>query len=178
MNKISSCNQLKDLRRNKWRGIPNSPGIYWWYFPKSDLIRLNINNHQFLKFHSIPNGSVCLYVGVASVLSKRIKWHGDQHLTDGALRSRFLSTLRFSILAMLKIHYKDGEKVVNCVFDKLHVRWKTTSSKNEARSLEMKELCGEYHYPLNIQHNRNTLVAEYVQRLRSARKIYRKTYLL
>jgi len=180
MTQITKPQRLADLRAAGWSGIPSSPGVYWWYFPRTALDDLRIS--QFcdtsrLRLRTLPDGEVCLYHGMANNLSQRVEWHAAQKLTLGSLNSGFLSTFRFTLLALNDFDYWQGEERIDDYFDGLSVAWQATSARQEAEELERTELGGEYHFPLNIQGNRGPELEGYLRHLKSARKAYKQRFL-
>lgn len=170
---------LSVLRGSDWTGVPSSPGVYWWYFPLTAFERLRIAelcNVAQLRLRRAPDGNVCLYHGMANNLAKRVEWHAAQKLTLKCLRSGFLSTFRFTLLALNEFDYLKGTGEIDEFFDGLSVSWQATSTREEAEAFERAELQGAYHYPLNIQGNRRAEVLEYVRHLKSARSAYKRRY--
>jgi GIY-YIG catalytic domain-containing protein len=161
---------VKKLRRKKWKDIPTDPGMYWWYFPKKYLRQFEIPYGLCL---DVRDGKVCLYCGIAKSLSSRAAWHAAQKLTPGALRSRFLSTLRFTLLALNDFDYVPNGSEIDDFMDLLSLRWQPTKSRSEAESLESRELRGEFRYPLNIKGNLHVELQEYILELKRKRAAYR-----
>jgi hypothetical protein len=114
---------------------------------------------------------------MANNLSQRVEWHAAQKLTLGSLHSGFLSTFRFTLLALNDFDYWQGEERIDDYFDGLSVAWQATSARQEAEELERTELGGEYHFPLNIQGNRGPELEGYLRHLKSARKAYKQRFL-
>lgn len=171
---------VSELRRLGWDSIPSSPGVYWWYFPQQEIKVLGIAelcNLDQLHLRSTSDGKVCLYHGMAKNLSQRIKWHAAQSLTSKQLQSGFLSTFRFSLLSLNNFDYFREEEKINKYFDKLAVGWRLTETRDEAKSMEENELCGKYHYPLNIQGNRRPELIQYIRHLKSIRSAYKRLIL-
>lgn len=166
---------LSDLRETRWSTIPTSPGVYWWYFPRSalDLLPGHSLLGRSLNLRQSPDSKVCLYHGLANALAQRIEWHAAQRLTPSALSSGFISTFRFTLLALNDFEYGTSEALINGYFDGLSVAWQPTSSRAEAEAIERSELEGAYRYPLNIQGNRHPELAPFVRHLKAARKTYK-----
>jgi hypothetical protein len=170
---------LQLLRTHAWSAVPTNPGIYWWYFPESEMAQLNLHeycNVETLDLRAAPDGKICLYHGLASDLWQRVAWHAAQKLTPSALRSGFLSTFRLTLLALNNFEYLNGVERIDRYFDGLSILWRSTQSRAEAAALEMAELSGRYHYPLNIQGNSRSELAKLHRHLRAVRKNYRQTY--
>jgi len=170
---------LIELRADGWSGVPSSPGVYWWYFPRVELDRLRISEFcevAKLRLRPAPDGRVCLYHGLAKSLSQRVEWHAAQNLTLKSLQSGFLSTFRFSLLALNDFDYMKGPRQINSFFDCLSVSWRAAKSREDAETMERAELQGAYHYPLNIQGNRRTELVSFVQHLKSIRRAYKDRY--
>ena len=168
--------ELAALRSAAWSPIPRSPGVYWWYFPASALADLCIDQTcdvLKLQLRVAKDGKVCLYHGLANNLAQRIAWHSAQGLTASSLRSGFLSTLRFTLLALNDFHYPSAARLIDAYFDGLSLSWQATNTKADAGKVEHDELAGVYHYPLNIQGNKRPELSAFHQRLMSARRAYK-----
>ncbi len=173
-------NKLKDLRANDWATVPIESGVYWWYFPPDCLEKFRISEFcpgDSLKLHRTDDGKVCLYHGMAKSLSERIKWHAAQKLSLGALSSGFLSTFRFTLLALNDFDYLSGSGEIDAFMDGLDIRWQTTPTEAAADAAETTELLHGPHFPLNIQNNRRPELASYIHHLKSVRKNYKGRYL-
>jgi GIY-YIG catalytic domain len=170
---------LSVLRRSGWRGIPSSPGVYWWYFPLTALERLRIAelcDVAQLRLRRAPDGNVCLYHGMANNLVEPVEWHAAQKLTLNCLQSGYLSTFRFTLLALNEFNYLEGTQHIDGFSDDLSVSCQAASTRGKAEALERAELRGAYHYPLNIQGNRRAELFKYVRHLKSARSAYKRLY--
>jgi hypothetical protein len=168
-----------NLRATNWKTVPTVPGTYWWYFPIECLERFRIIELcalEVLNLRRSPSGKVCLYHGMATNLAQRVKWHAAQRLTLGALRSGFLSTFRFSLLALNEFDYLAGEAALNEFMDGLAFDWQAAKTVEDAEKAEAAELAGEFHYPLNIRHNVRPELARYTRHLKSVRRIYKQRY--
>ena len=167
------------LRERGWKDVPSSPGVYWWYFPVVAIDDLYISDYcklEALQLRWAPNGYVCLYHGRAKNLRERLKWHATQRLRMSALSSGFLSTFRFTLLALNDFNYLSGEKSINDFFDTLFFGWLPTSSRDDARHVEQEELHGNYQYPLNISSNPCVELVSYIQFVKARRKEYKRKY--
>ncbi len=170
---------LSVLRENGWSDVPSAPGIYWWYFTRTELDRLRVSELSDvanLRLRVAPDGKVCLYHGMANNLAERIEWHAAQRLTLTCLQSGFLSTFRFTLLALNDFDYLCGSTQIDDYFDSLSVSWQVANSRGEAESLERSELQGACHYPLNIQGNRRPELAALVRHLKAARNSYKRRF--
>lgn len=177
---VTNPQLLSVLRRAGWSSVPSAPGVYWWYFPLTALKRLRIPelcDVAKLRLRRAPDGRVCLYHGMANNLAERVEWHSAQKLTLTCLRSGFLSTFRFTLLALNGFDYLRGTEQIDRYIDGLSVSWQATNTREQAESLERAELQGAYHYPLNIQGNKRTELLEYVRCLKSTRKAYKRQYM-
>ncbi|WP_442481455.1 GIY-YIG nuclease family protein [Aeoliella sp. SH292] len=175
-----ACNttprRLGKLRRNCWADIPVEAGIYWWYFPKRCITQFQMTDYcdtKNLHLRTSASGKVCLYVGIATSLRQRVAWHAAQPLRQSALRSGFLSTFRNTLLALNSIDYATGEDRINKFVDTLEIEWIETVDLDTAKQLEVSELIGDWHYPLNIQGNKQPLLQSYLRFLKQHRKSYR-----
>jgi hypothetical protein len=170
---------LSALRAKRWSDVPRSPGVYWWYFPRTELDRFRIAELcevERLRLRCAADGKVCLYHGMANSLAERVEWHAAQALTLSTIRSGFLSTFRFTLLALNDFDYLTGSDEIDRFFDGLSVGWQPTDSRDAAAALEHSEFDGEYHYPLNIQGNRKPELANYIRHLKSTRSAYKRRY--
>ena len=170
---------LSTLRAKGWSGVPASPGVYWWYFPLTELDRLRVAelcDLARLQLRLAPDGKVCLYHGMANNLAERVEWHAAQKLTLKSLQSGFLSTFRFTLLALNDFDYLGGSSQIDDFFDSLSISWQAASSRDEAEVLERSELQGTYHYPLNIQGNKRPELVAFVRHLKSARSSYKRRF--
>jgi len=173
--------RVRELRAADWAPVPTDPGVYWWYFPESALERFEIAQRcrlASLRLRRNEDGRVCLYHGMAKSLSQRIEWHAAQALRIGALSSGFLSTLRFTLLALNDFDYLAGSAEIDRFMDGLDFVWQALPSVEAAKESEHKELAaGAVHYPLNIQGNRHPELVGYVRHLKATRKAYKKRFL-
>ncbi len=138
---------LATLRKNQWQDLPSSPGVYWWFFPQSEINNLGISGEcdlNSLCLRKTDDGKVCLYHGMANNLAERIKWHAAQNLSPSALKSGYLSTLRLTLLALNNYAYARGTSIINAYFDTLYVCWKKTTTRGEAKKIEQEEISVEY----------------------------------
>ena len=171
---------IGQLRGGAWKTVPAQPGIYWWYFPQACLASFGISEHcnvSSLRLRSSSASKVCLYVGIATSLRERMKWHAEQPLTQGSLRSGFLSTFRKTLLALKCIDYDTGFETINAFMDGLDVSWQATADLRAAKEMETAELGGTHQFPLNIQGNSDPVLRPYVQFLKRQRKEYVTRYL-
>jgi|SRR5581483_7620090 len=171
---------LRDLRSNKWVGVPSGPGVYWWYFPRSTMQRFRIAElcpGPALNLRASPEGKVCLYHGMAKSLSQRVEWHAAQKLSLGALSSGFLSTFRFTLLALNDFDFLRGAADIDAFMDELDIEWRAFPTVGEALAAEKAELAGAFHYPLNIQNNRHPELTSFTRHLKATRRAYKERYL-
>jgi hypothetical protein len=170
---------LSVLRAKGWSEVPSLPGVYWWYFPRTELDRFRVAelcDVPRLQLRFAPDGKVCLYHGMANNLAQRVEWHAAQKLTLKCLESGFLSTFRFTLLALNDFDYLGGSSQIDDFFDNLSIGWQAANSRNEAEALERSELQGMYHYPLNIQGNRRPELVAFVRHLKSTRSAYKRRF--
>ncbi len=172
--------RVSQLRAGRWGDVPKSPGVYWWYFPESALERLHIAQWcdlRGLRLRRSAHGLVCLYHGMATSLAQRVEWHAGQPLRPGALRSGFLSTFRFTLLALNGFDYAAGSAEIDRFMDELDVVWEVHACAAAAAEQERAELAaGTYHYPLNIQGKRHRELEGFVSHLKATRRAYRQRY--
>jgi hypothetical protein len=173
-------NRLVQLRADRWVNVPAMPGVYWWYFPRSAVQRFRISEfcrEEALKLRASLDGKICLYHGMAKSLSERIEWHAAQKLSLGALSSGFLSTFRFTLLALNDFDFLRGAADIDAFMDGLDIEWRAFPTVAEAIAAEAAELAGASHYPLNIQNNRHPELARFARHLKATRKAYKERYL-
>jgi hypothetical protein len=171
---------LAHLRAARWTTVPMAPGVYWWYFPEDCLETFRILEfcrQGILRLRHSQNGKVCLYHGMATSLAERVEWHSEQQLRMSALRSGFLSTFRFTLLALNDFDYSAGQGAIDAFMDLLDIEWEAFPTVEEAAAAEMRELLAGPHYPLNIQNNRKPELATYTRHLKTTRKAYKERYL-
>jgi hypothetical protein len=128
---------LLALRAKGWSGVPSSPGVYWWYFPRTELDRLwvaELCEVPRLQLRLAPDGKVCLYHGMANNLAERVEWHAAQKLTLKCLGFGYLSTFRFTLLALNDFDYLDGSSQIDDFFDSLSIAWQAADSRDEAEA--------------------------------------------
>jgi hypothetical protein len=160
--------------------VPTASGVYWWYFPQDCLGKFRISEfcrRDSLTLRHSEVGKVCLYHGMATSLAERVEWHAEQKLRMSALRSGFLSTFRFTLLALNDVDYMVGDRVIDAFFDTLDIEWVPYPTVADALAAEAHELLVGPHYPLNIQNNRKPELAHYTRYLKSVRKAYKAKYL-
>ena len=153
--------------RGDIRNISDKPGVYQWWASKSDL--LTILQALEMQFPDVQNdleekdGFYCIYVGIAwrEALRSRLNWHINQKNTVSSVKSRFLSTLRQSIAAVLGVPMTNTE-AVNDFMDRLKVSYdamdltiKSPEAKQAAHGWERAQFNSGKLYILNIQENRN-----------------------
>lgn len=134
-------------------------GVYRWWFPeeraKSLLSALDGVDYESIEKKTINDKQYwCLYFGSSSDLVQRFYWHTTQAHSATAIKNSALSTLRQTICALLKINQSDAtaKQKVDDILDECYWEWYATSSIEEAKEIEKKELENGY-YPLNIQNN-------------------------
>lgn len=167
---------LSSLRAEGWQTIPDGPGVYRWYFTPEALHKLRIAEFApaaRLHLRTAPNGHICLYHGMANSLAQRIKWHAAQRLARSSMESGFLSTFRFTLLALHQFDYWHDEERLNAEFDQLWVDWTPAESRPHALELEHQEFQSGFHYPLNLQGNPAPELAPYLRFVKDARKSYK-----
>lgn len=79
MDAMTQPQSLAALRANGWSGVPSTPGVYWWYFPQTELRHLRVAEFcdvSKLQLRSAPDGKVCLYHGMANSLALQSSWRG------------------------------------------------------------------------------------------------------
>jgi hypothetical protein len=110
---------------------------------------------------------------MAKNLRERAQWHAEQKLTRSVLSSGFLSTFRFTLLALNDWEFDSGESEINEYFDDLLLEWNEAASREDAMQMERIEFESGFHFPLNIQGNRNSELSMFLHHLKGTRKSYR-----
>jgi hypothetical protein len=114
---------------------------------------------------------------MATSLSQRVERHAEQPLKMSALRSGFLSTFRFTLLALNDLDYSAGAGAIDAFMDMLDVEWEAFPTVRDAAEAETRELLAGPHYPLNIQNNRKPELAAYTRHLKATRRAYKAKHL-
>ena len=177
---VTSPQPVSTLRARRWIDLPSGPGVYWWYFSRTDLDRFRIAEFcevNLLRLRHSEGGKLCFYCGMAANLAERVAWHAEQDLTFGALRSGFLSTFRLTLLALNGFEYIPGSREIDRFMDELFLAWVKAASRTEAAAIELSELSGEFQYPLNIRHNKCVHLKTYTRVLSNIRKDYKRRHL-
>ena len=161
----------KLIRDRNWRAerLLAEPAVYQWWGPVTVAERLKVPIQGCTQS---PRGDVLLYVGIANSLRERLHWHVCQNHTPSAIRSGFLSTLRFTLSALL------GESLIkmdelNTLIDHLTVSFEYCPSREAALELE-RRLMHQHALPLNIQGNKHP----FIRKLKSLRAECKKRSLL
>ncbi len=180
MKHMESVKELRPLIEGRNNPVEKEPGVYRWWFKRDKALEL---------LKSYPNLDVCrlqtheiagevyvaLYFGISKDMKQRAKWHVCQHHIPSAVSSGFLSTLRQTLSALLKVDMSKSEDAVNIFMDKnCYWEWDYTATLLEAKGIEHSELTqSEYCYPLNIQGNK-TVSVQWLELLKEMRKMYNK----
>ena len=149
---------VKNLRDSKCSTVDNCPGYYFWWF-REDCVKdllAPLPGVNYSQLTSDRNGYVALYVGIAEnePLVDRALWHIRQKHTPSNVNTKYLSTLRQTISALLGEDMTQSERAVNDFMDKnCELEWIPTESGEEAKAKEKEELSTHY-YPLNIRDNK------------------------
>jgi hypothetical protein len=155
--------------------------VYWWYFPQECLGKFRIPEFcdpALLKVRRSETGKVCLYHGMATSLAERVEWHAEQKLRRSALSSGFLSTFRFTLLALNDFDYSAGQGAIDAFMDLLDIEWAAFPTVEDAVAAETQELLVGPHYPLNIQNNRKPELAAYTRHLKEPTLLDQQHHLL
>ena len=169
---MKSLEKVTSLRRDM-QSVSDKPGVYQWWADKDDLlIILQALSMQFSNVQSDleeQDGFYCIYAGMAwrESLRSRLNWHINQKNTISSVKSKFLSTLRQSIAAILGVPMTDTE-TVNNFMDRLRVSYdaidfaiKSQEAKQAAHDWERNKFNSGKFYILNIQENRSHPQAPY-----------------
>lgn len=150
---------LRETIKKRQCEIPLGPGIYCWWFEEEGarILLKALPEVDLSKAQSrMVDGKrwFALYFGISKNLRGRLRWHLTQHHTQSSVKSGFISTLRFSLSALLGLPATKAEEAVNKFIDEYCIiDYKAVESIKEAEVIEKKELTTKY-YPLNITNNR------------------------
>ena len=171
--------------RGNMQSVSDKPGVYQWWASKDDLlVILQALDVQFSNVQSDleeQDGLYCVYAGIAwrESLRSRLNWHINQKNTVSSVKSKFLSTLRQSIAAILGVSMTDTE-AVNDFMDRLRVSYdtmdfaiKSQEAKQTAHNWERNKFNSGKLYILNIQENRSHPRAPY-KKLKELRVVARQ----
>jgi hypothetical protein len=114
---------------------------------------------------------------MATCLRQRLIWHAEQKLAPSALQSGYLSTFRFSLLALNAVDFATGGMEIDRLMNELAISWQVTPTAGHAKTVEHTELGGRFHYPLNLQGNSRAELTGFRQHLKSLRKSYKLRHL-
>lgn len=165
------------MRNSKFAGVCTNPGHYFLWVEENEankqLSKLSTAKFNLRKMKINGGDYVCVYVGIASSLKERLKWHICQSHTPASIKSGRISTLRKTISALLGINLSASEGSVNDWLDEYcYFEWGSNGTKEEAEIIEDNHLSktGGVQYPLNIVHN-NTVskgIRDKLKKLRNA----------
>lgn len=180
MRNIDSIKNIRSYLLDKSHNIEAKPGTYRWWF-QEEGIREIINQLPGININMIQKRNIngksywALYFGISKNLEERIKWHICQHHTASSITSGFLSTLRQTLSALLKIDMTKSEEAVNKLIDEnCYLEWDYTETHQDAIDLEKQELSSNtYYYPLNITNNQST-PKNIINSVKKLRKQYNK----
>lgn len=171
--------------RGNMQNVSDKPGVYQWWASKDDL--LVILQALDMRFSDVQSdleeqdGLYCIYAGIGwrESLRSRLNWHINQKNTVSSVKSKFLSTLRQSIAAVLGVPMTDT-KEVNDFMDRLRVSYdtmdfaiKSQEAKQAAHNWERNKFNSGKLYILNIQENRSHSQAPY-KKLKELRVVARQ----
>ena len=179
MKNLESIKSLRQKIVSKQNYALNSSGVYRWWF-KEDVFVLadfpRFTNNLNLQSRIIDSETYyALYFGMSKAMKERIKWHVCNAHKQSAVKSGFLSTLRQSISALLKLEMSKSECQVNKFMDDYgYLEWDYTNSEQDAKDIEHAELTQlDYSYPLNIQGNK-TVSKTHLKDLKALRTTFKK----
>ena len=177
---IKSVKELRRLIDNGKNPVEAKPGVYRWWFKKDVTLELlknfpSLNEMPLLSREINGNVYLGLYFGMSANMRQRIKWHVCQHHSLSSVNSGFLSTLRQTLSALLKVEMSKSEDLVNKFIDiNCYWEWEYTQSKTEALQIEKNELSQSPHYyPLNVK-NHKRVSNQWLHYLNSLRNTFRK----
>lgn len=173
-------NKVSELRNNKFRSIEKRPGFYRWWFKEDvaftliqEMNRWLPEKDRFLIKDFCGEKYIALYIGISKDMKGRIKWHTCQKHTFSNVNRGFLSTLRQTLSALLKIQmsvsYEEVNRLIddNCIWE-----WSYSNSFEDAHQVELQVLSQNYCYPLNVKDNK-TICKDALNWLKQQRAKYR-----
>ena len=176
MENIQSAALIRKQILNRCSAVEKRPGVYRWWFPKSEAKKLlaNFKNRTLIDDRKLQERSIqgtpylALYFGISNDMSRRIRWH-----IRGPFKS---STLRRTLRAIIAPDADDNtaETIVNKLIDSCFWEWEYTETVEQAECRETEELAqSKFAYPLNISKN-NTVASEWIAELKQLRANLKK----
>ena len=167
---------IREQILNRRSEVEKLPGVYCWWFPKSEAKKLlaNFKNRTLIDDRKLQERSIqgapylALYFGISNDMSRRIRWH-----IRGPFKS---STLRRTLRAIIAPDADDktAEAIVNKLIDSCFWEWEYTETVDRAECRETEELAQhKFAYPLNISKN-NTVPPEWIAELKQLRADLKK----
>lgn len=160
--------------------LSQDPVVYQWWFPSiPEILRdptWDIEIDRIDKKEIENQTYYLMYVGIGSHCQQRLSWHIVQRHTLSNVRSGYLSTLRQTLCAILKLDMTTpiAQQKVDELMDKCYVEWNLYpgKSKEDIEDIES-ELLKKGYYPLNIDKNEN-LPKQWIRELKKLRKKHKK----
>ena len=176
MKNLQSAALIRQQIQNRCSEVEKRPGVYRWWFPKSEAKKLlaNFKNRTLIDDRKLQERSIqgapylALYFGISNDMSRRIRWH-----IRGPFKS---STLRRTLRAIIAPDADDktAEAIVNKLIDSCFWEWEYTETVDRAECRETEELAQhKFAYPLNISKN-NTVPPEWIAELKQLRADLKK----
>ena len=172
MENLQPAALIREQILNRRSEVEKLPGVYRWWFPKSEAKKLlaNFKNRTLIDDRKLQERSIqgapylALYFGISNDMSRRIRWH-----IRGPFKS---STLRRTLWAIIAPDADDNtaETIVNKLIDSCFWEWEYTETVEQAECRETEELAqSKFAYPLNISKN-NTVPPQWIAELKNLRK--------
>ena len=178
-----AVSKVSVLRNCRFKCVDKTPGLYRWWFKKEVAHGLIKNMSQWLtendKFYMQNfDGEeyIALYFGISTNLRDRIRWHISDKHRPSSVSTRFLSTLRQTLSALLEKPMTESEDIINKFLDdNCILEWSYTETHEAARQVELNTLSPKspYYYPLNVESN-HTIHKDALKWLKQQRKEYRR----
>ena len=176
MENLQSAALIRKQILNRCTEVEKLPGVYRWWFPKSEAKKLlaNFKNRTLIDDRKLQERSIqgapylALYFGISNDMSRRLRWH-----IRGPFKS---STLRRTLRAIIAPDADDktAEAIVNKLIDSCFWEWEYTETVDRAECRETEELAQhKFAYPLNISKN-NTVPPEWIAELKQLRADLKK----
>ena len=176
MENLQPAALIREQILNRRSEVEKLPGVYRWWFPKSEAKKLlaNFKNRTLIDDRKLQERSIqgapylALYFGISNDMSRRIRWH-----IRGPFKS---STLRRTLRAIIAPDADDrtAEAIVNKLIDSCFWEWEYTETVDRAECRETEELAQhKFAYPLNISKN-NTVPPEWIAELKQLRADLKK----
>ena len=142
--KATEILKVSDLRGNYAKYVSEKPGVYCWWFPEKEVMKLvnsikyclNLQRIQIRKFDG--KYYMALYCGESKNLRNRFKNHIN--------KSQDKSTLRRTLRKL----FSKSESEISTLLSECYLEWFYICSECMSKYIEARELISpSYYYPFN-----------------------------